>query len=269
MAFDVDFTDLEELRQVRSRDVNLFYDPATGYNKDPSIFGRPNPAWGLDQWLTSDGKTQTRNIAASFRRRFSHNFQTSATYTRTLSLKDNTTGFGYQANNPFYPDGDWSQSGAFQRDTVRANAIVNLPRQFALAGSFFYGSGAHYNASSSSSPYGKPGTNRLNIGAPITIPAAMLDRWEGPAVIGTGTVWPRNALVGEPLKKVDLRITSHIKVVNNVKVELLAEVFNVFNWMNYGSYNTTITSASFGQPVANSGNAYVPREGQLGVRLVF
>ena len=39
--------------------------------------------------------------------------------------------------------------------------------------------------------------------------------------------------------------------------------------VNYGSFNTTITSTSFGQPIANSGNAYVPREGQLGVRVVF
>ena len=30
--------------QVRSRDVNLFYDPVTGYNIDPTIYGRPNPA---------------------------------------------------------------------------------------------------------------------------------------------------------------------------------------------------------------------------------
>ena len=97
----------------------------------------------------------------------------------------------------------------------------------------------------------------------------MLDRWEGPAVIATGATWPRNALGGLPLHKVDMRLTSHIKVVNNVKVELLAEVFNVFNRKNYGSYNTTITSASFGQPLANSGNAYVPRSGQLGVRVMF
>ncbi len=130
-----------------------------------------------------------------------------------------------------------------------------------MAGSYFYGSGSHYNATSGSDPYSKPGTNRLNIGAPITIPAAMLDRWEGPAVIATGSVWPRDALEGLPLHKVDLRLTSHIKVVNNVKVELMAEVFNVFNWKNYGSYNTTITSASFGQPLANSGNAYVPARG--------
>jgi hypothetical protein len=269
MAFDLDLTELQEIHQVRARDVNLFYDPVTGYNKDPAIYGRPNPAWGLDQWLTSDGKTESRLLSASFTRRFSHHFQASSTYTRTLSMKDNTTGFGYFANNQFDQNADWAASTGYQRDTFRANGIINLPYQFALAGSFFYGSGSRYNATSSVTPFSKPGANRLNTGTPIVIPAAMLDRWDGPAVIAPGAVWPRDALVGLPLHKVDLRITSHIKVVNNVKVELLAEVFNVFNWKNYGSYNTTITSAAFGQPLANSGNAYVPREGQFGVRLQF
>jgi len=269
MAFDVDFTSLEERDMVRSRDVNLFYDPVTGYSKDPTIYGRPNPAWGLDQWLTSDGKTQSRLISSSFTRRFSNNFQASVAYTRALSMKDNTTGFGYQADNPFDQDADWAQSAAFQRDTFRSNGIVRLPWQLSLAGSYFYGSGAHFNPSSSVRPYSKPGTNRLNIGAPITIPAAVLDRWEGPAMIATGTTWPRNALRGLPLHKVDMRVTKTVTLVNNVNIELLAEVFNVFNRKNYGAYNTTITSASFGQPVATSGNAYVPRQGQLGVRVNF
>ena len=123
----------------------------------------------------------------------------------------------------------------------------------------------HYRANSSS----VPGDPSLNIGPPITIPAAVLSRWDGPAVIASGTVWPRDALQGLPLHKVDMRLTSRLKIVNNVKVELLAELFNVFNWKNYGAYNTTLTSAAFGQPVASSGNAYVPREGQLGVRVVF
>jgi hypothetical protein len=88
-------------------------------------------------------------------------------------------------------------------------------------------------------------------------------------VIATGTTWPRNALRGMPLHKVDMRVTKTITLVNNVNIELLGELFNVFNRKNYGSYNTTITSASFGQPVASSGNAYVPRQGQLGVRVNF
>jgi hypothetical protein len=269
MSFDLDYTDLEELHQVRSTDMNLFYDPTTGYNLDPTAYGRPNPAWGQDQWLTSDGKTQTRNLAGSFTRRFSHNFQVSVVDTLGLSLKDNTTGFGYFADNQFNPHADWATSAGFQRETLRVNGIVNLPWQFALAGSFFYGSGQRFNPSSSMDPYSKPGTNRLNTGAPITIPAGVLSRWDGPAVIATGALWPRDGLKGLPLHKVDLRLTSRIKLINNTKVELLAEVFNVFNAKNYGNYNTTITSASFGQPVASSGNAYVPREGQLGVRVVF
>jgi hypothetical protein len=88
-------------------------------------------------------------------------------------------------------------------------------------------------------------------------------------VIATGTEWPRNALRGLSLKKIDLRFTKRFKIVNNVSAEILAEVFNVFNWKNYGNYTTLLTSANFGKPVASSGNAYVPRQGQLGVRLQF
>ena len=146
-------------------------------------------------------------LSSSFTRRFKNNFQGGVTYTRTLRKNDDTTGFGSFADNQFDPDADWSQSSDFQRDTFRANGIVNLPWQVTLAGSFFYGSGSHYNATLSGRPFSKPGTNRLNIGAPIVIPAAMLDRWEGPAVIATGTVWPRNALRGLPLHKVDMRVS--------------------------------------------------------------
>jgi hypothetical protein len=269
MGIDVDLTALEERDQVIGRDVNLFYDPGTGYSKDPTTFGRPNPNYGQIQWMQSTGKTETVLLSSSFTRRFHRNFQGGLTYTRTLAKNDDTTGFGIQSNNQFDLDGDWSRSNDFQRDTLRANGILNLPWQFTLAGSYFYGSGNYFNATSSLKPFSKPGTNRLNTGAPIAIPAAVLDRWDGPAVIATGAVWPRNALQGLALHKVDMRVTKRVKLVNNLNVELLAELFNVFNWKNYGNYNTTITSASFGQPVASSNNAYVPREGQLGVRVVF
>jgi hypothetical protein len=269
MAFDVDVTALEERNQVRSRDPNLFYDPVNGYSKDPTTAGRPNPAWGQIQWINSTGKTESILLATSFTRRFSHHFQAGVTYTRTLARNDNTTGFGYLADNQFNPDADWERSNGFQADTLRGNWIVQLPMQFTFAGSYFYGSGAYYNATSNLKPFSKPGTNRLNTGAPIAIPAAVLDRWDGPAVIATGTVWPRNALKGLPLNKVDMRLTKRIKISGDTSVEVLAEVFNVFNTDNYGGYNTTLTSAAFGQPVASSGNAYVPRSGQLGVRVQF
>ncbi|MEQ1756950.1 MAG: TonB-dependent receptor [Vicinamibacterales bacterium] len=268
MGFDADLTYVTEKNLVTARDPNLFYDPITGYNLDPAK-GRPNPAYGQVQWMESTGRAETMMLATSFTRRFRNNFQAGATYTRTLIQKDNTTGFGIQANNQFDLDADYSRSADFQRDTFRANGIVNLPWDISMSASFLYGSGSYRNATLSGRPFGKPGTNRLNVGAPITIPAAVLDRWDGPAVIATGTVWPRNALRGLPLHKVDLRLSRKIKFSDSVSVTLLGEVFNAFNWKNYGSYNTQLDSASFGQPVASSGNAYTPRAAQLGFRLEF
>jgi hypothetical protein len=269
MGFDADLTALEERNQVVGRDPNLFYDPATGYNLDPVTSGRPNPAYGQIQWMQSTGKTETVLLSSSFTRRFKNNFQGGVTYTRTLARNNDTTGFGIQANNQFDLDGDWARATDYQRDTFRANGIVNLPGQITVAGSFLYGSGTYYTATLSGRPFNKPGTNRLNVGAPIAIPAAMLDRWDGPEVIDTGSVWPKNALHGLALHKVDMRISKRVTIGGGMSVDLLGEVFNVFNTKNYGSYNTQLDSASFGQPVASSGNAYVPRSGQLGFRIEF
>ena len=86
---------------------------------------------------------------------------------------------------------------------------------------------------------------------------------------------PRNALEGLPLHKVDLRLTKDVKVAGNLKVSFIGEVYNLFNWDNYGSYNTSLSAtnaaqtAVFGQPTQNLGNAYVPRQGQLACRISF
>ena len=156
-----------------------------------------------------------------------------------------------------------------------------MPWGLSTSVSYFYGSGSRYSASIASTPYGKPGTNRLNLltsgaAAPaIVIPAAIADRFDGPSTIASGAVIPRNALEGLPLHKVDLRLTKDVKVAGSLKVSFIGEVYNLFNRENYGSYNTSLSAtnaaqtAVFGQPTQNLGNAYVPREGQLACRISF
>jgi len=117
-------------------------------------------------------------------------------------------------------------------------------------------------------PFGKPGTNRLNIGAPIVIPADVRDRFDGPGVIGTGEVVPPNALKGFPLHKIDLRVSKRFRVAD-VRLTALGEIFNLSNRNNFGNYVGQVDSPRFGQAAASSGNAYVPRSGQLGVRFEF
>jgi hypothetical protein len=185
------------------------------------------------------------------------------------------------ANNQFnYLAGEYATSTDFQRNTVRAWLIYRLPWGFNVSISDFYGSGTRYAATIATTPYGKPGSNRLNLlpsGAPVpamVIPANVAGRWDGPSVIGSGTVIPRDALQGLPLYKTDLRLTKDVRI-GGLKGSLIAEVYNMFNHANYGSYNTTLSptnpavNAVFGQPVQNTANAYIPREGQLAFRLSF
>jgi len=284
-GFDVDLTHWTEYRDVRTIDANLAFNPVTGYNQAVgSAPVRPNPAYAGVFQFVSDGKREQTAIASSVTRRLKNRFQAGLTYTLMLEMKDNgAVGYGNApANNPFdYLDGEWATSVDFQRNTIRLWGLMQLPWGFNTSVTYFYGSGNRFNNSIATSPYGKPGTNRLNLTATgaatnaIAIPEGVLDRWNGPAVIASGDVIPRNALEGLPLHKIDLHVTKDVKLARTSKVQLVAEVFNLFNHANYGSYNTSLnataaaTTALFGTPNQNAGNAYIPRQAQLGFKVAF
>jgi hypothetical protein len=282
-GIEADLTHYDEYHDTRSIDANLFFNPATGYNGLVSA-GRPNPAYGQVLAFTSDGRKDQTQISTGLTRRLKKNFQAGVTYTLMLAMRDNGT-LGYTtptASNPFdYLDGEYGTSTDFQRHTVRAWTLYQLPWGVATSVSYFYGSGNRFNATISGTPYGKTGNNRLNLGntggaaAAIVVPAAVVDRFDGPSTITSGMVIPRNALEGLPLHKVDLRMTKDIQLVGRTRVSLIAEVFNLFNHANYGSYNMTLsatnaaTTALFGTPAQNTGTAYVPRQAQLAFRVGF
>ena len=282
-GFEADLTHYDEYRDTRSIDANLFSSGTTGYNALVSA-GRPNPAWGQVLAFTADGRKDQTQISTGLTRRLQKKFQAGVTYTLMLSMHDNgTLGYtGPSANNPFdYLNGEYATSTEFQRNTVRAWTLYQMPWGLSTSVSYFYGSGNRFAASISATPYGKTGTNRLNLtntggaAGTIVIPAGVADRYDGPATIPSGMVIPRNALQGLPLHKVDLRLTKDIRITGNVKAQLIGEVFNLFNHANYGSYNTTLSATSaattslFGLPAQNGGNAYVPRMAQLAFRVAF
>jgi hypothetical protein len=283
MGIEADLTHYTEFHDTRSIDANLRYDAATGYNALVSA-GRPNRAYGQLLAFTSDGKKDQTQLSMAVTRRLRAGFQGGITYTLMLAMHDDGT-LGYTnptANNPFdYLNGEYATSTDFQRNTLRMWALYQLPWGISTSVSYFYGSGNRFNATISGTPFGKTGNNRLNAsntgGASpsIVVPDAMLDRWLGPDVIASGVVIPRNALEGLALHKVDVRLTKEILLVGTARLQLIGEVFNLFNRANYGSYNTTLSAtnvaqtALFGRPAQNTGNAYVPRQGQLGFRLAF
>ncbi len=155
--------------------------------------------------FTSDGRKDQTQVSTGADTPPADEFQAGMTYTLMLAMHDNGT-LGYTnptANNPFdYLDGEYATSTEFQRNTVRAWALYQLPWGFSTSVSYFYGSGNRFNATIAATPYGKTGTNRLNVSntggrrPPSPFRPRSRDRFNGPAVITSGMVIPRNALEG-------------------------------------------------------------------------
>lgn len=74
-----------------------------------------------------------------------------------------------------------------------------------------------------------------------------------------------NSLRGDPFFNTDLRLTKKFFLDQRRNVELMWEMFNLFNTMNLADFNGNERASTFGQPRA----ALPPFQAQLGVRLTF
>ena len=281
LGFEADFTHWKGYHFARQRDPNLFFNPATGYNRNPAQ-GRPDPKYGRIQWLESNGKADYAAIATGLNRRYANNWQASMNYTYMLFMNDNTTGFQSEPNNPFDPEAEWARSTDFQRHTLRFNGIWRLPYDISVSGAYLFGSGNYYQTTVALNPFAHTGVTRLNSGTtalviPETIPVSttnpdtvnVRDRFEGPTTIAPGEIAPRNALRGLPLHRIDVRVSKDLNLPNGIRLTGIAEVFNLTNHANYGAYNAQINSPTFGQPRQNLLNAYQPRVMQLAFKVGF
>jgi hypothetical protein len=267
MSVESDLTHYVWRNDTVTRSMNLLYDPVTGYNVNP-LTRRPLPEYNEIIYFQSLGRRDNLALSSALNRRFKDNFQAGVTYTYTFFYRDDTGSISWTegaANNQFcHLDCEWATSTSFQRHTLRAHWMYQLPLGLGISGLYKFGSGNPINTQIATTPYGKPGTNRLNLGAPIRVPEFLGDRWSGPTVIGTGDVVPRNALMGLPLHTVDLRVTKDFTLAPSTKLSLFAEAFNVFNRNNWSGFTSQVDSASFGQPTSGS-----YRSGQLGLKLAF
>ena len=281
IGVEADLTHWKGYNFARQRDPNLFFNPATGYNRNPAQ-GRPDPSYGQIQWLESNGKADYAAISSALTRRYANSWQASMSYTYMLFANDNTTNFQYQGNNPFDPEAEWARSTEFQRHTLRFNGIWRLPYDMSVSGAYLFGSGNYYSTTVALNPYGHTGTTRLNSGtSAIVVPESLatspanssvisvLDRFDGPTSIAPGEVAPRNALQGLPLHRLDVRFSKDVNLPGGIKLTGIAEVFNLTNHENYGAYNGQLNSTTFGQPRQSLLNAYQPRVMQLAFKVSF
>jgi hypothetical protein len=240
---------------------NLTYDPATGANyPSTDISRKPLPHWDWASLTMNGWVYNAHALQTAFTKRMSNRWQASGTYTlewvRDKEPRPHTWNGSAIVEVPFptAPDlgGEYGLAAGDQRHRAVFNGIWELPYDFQLSGVYFFGSGHRYET--------RWGTDLRRIGS---------SRFGEQRLRPDGTIVPRNAFVGKPMHRMDMRLQRRFPIGGRVGVDGMLEVFNLFNRANYGSYVLTEVSRNYLAPQQNTNIAYAPRTLQLGFRLAF
>jgi Carboxypeptidase regulatory-like domain/TonB dependent receptor-like, beta-barrel len=234
--------------------INLSYDPVTGINYPfTDISRRPFPDWGVLAMNVMGGRSNYHALQTSFTKRLSQRWQASGTYTLGWLYDQSAPAVSGTTPVPFPVardlGGEYSFGQTDQRQRATFNGIWQVGHGFQLSGLYFYGSGQRFNRTY--------GGDLRNCGQGC-------DRLRP-----DGTIVPRNAFVGDPLHRVDLRLQQRLKLAGRVSLDGILEAFNLFNHQNYGNYEVRESNDSYGKPIPILSLAYQPRMMQLGFRATF
>jgi hypothetical protein len=112
---------------------------------------------------------------------------------------------------------------------------------------------------------------RYRTKTPYNIITGFDDNRDGATNDIPSTAATQNSGRGSDFSQLDLRVAKRFALGSRSHVELIAEMFNVFNETNPGGYTGNMRSSSFGQPTDYAGDFQrgEQRVAQLGLRLQF
>lgn len=237
--------------------------------RDPVTRLRPNPVFGRVDQNQSTAFLRYRALYTKLEKRFSHRTQFLVSYTYTRS-RDNNPGSRYL--DPFDSSLDNGPSNGERRQALVASGSVLLPGSVTLgvvwqvrsqlpwsptAGRDLNGDGFNSDLA--------PGTTRNSGSRSLNL--AAINAWR--AANGQQPI-DAAQIDSSRINMTDMRVSKTIRFGRGVRVELLAQAFNVFNTRNlqaqYGGGRVTSALAStFGR--LNS--ARPMRQGELAVKFLW
>jgi hypothetical protein len=255
-AIDVNYVNIRSRDEKSIQDnVNITFDPATG-NPWPysDVAHRAFPTYGVVGMIPHTGQSDYHGLQTSVTKRMSDHWQGTLTYTLAGIWDQDPQPISGFTEVPFPVakdlGGERSLAEGDQRHRLVFNGIWEVGRGFQVSGIYFYGSGQRSQVVCGCDARG--------------LQIASVDRMRL-----DGTIIPRQSFVGEPIHRVEMRVQQRVPIGNRASIAGFAEVFNVFNHDNFGAYNLTESSQTFGQPIASSNLSYAARTVQLGFRLQF
>jgi hypothetical protein len=245
-AISIGYVHLRGLHNILSRNVNVPRFPASA--GVPNL-GRPDPNWGNISRFESSGDSYYDGMIVTYRQRYASWATFRVSYTLSKALDDTGNFFFSTPQNNFDLRDEHALSDNDQRHRFVLSGTLE-PRGslngFQLSYIFTYASRLPFNVVT--------GTDR------------NFDTNNNDRPLGVG----RNAGRGFDFASLDLRLSRKLAVTERLKLDVIAEGFNLLNRANLAIPNNTFGSgvtpvASFGQPTA----AFDPRQLQFGLRLSF
>lgn len=237
--------------------------------RDPVTRLRPNPVFGRVDQNQSTGEMRYKALYLKFEKRYSNRTQFLATYTYTRSEDNNLLG---RYLDPFDLDLDWGPSGGERRHALVLSGSVLLPFDVTLGAVWTARSQLPWTATAGRDVNADgfntdlvPGTTR-NAGS-RTLDLSAVNAWRA----SNGVVPISEAQIDSSrLNLVDLRASKDVRLTGTVRLQLMAQVFNLFNTDNlqsqYGGGRVgNALSANFGRILT----ARPSTQGELAVRLFW
>lgn len=266
----------------RFRDVNLFPpspDPVTGrmvYDRSR----RPVPVASFVIQRESTALARYYAVTAAVQKRYSHRFQLQAFYTwsRNYTDDDNEREANLRVStDDFDHRQDWGPASHDIRHNFVLNGVWTLPLDFQLSGILAWQSGYPFDALT--------GNDSPALAAATAITPAALENFrrllgDPNATVyvggnGDGNIQDRPMVNGRVLQRnffrqpsffnVDLRLAKAVPIGGRARLQVLMDLFNVFDNANRTTTNTVMTSPAFG----SLNNVGPPRAFQVGARLSY
>jgi len=249
-------------------------------NSSPILPGAP---LGNITQAESSGNSSYNALWVTARRRLTRNLQFDASYTWSKSLDYSSFSTrGIVIQNSYDLDADRGLSDFDARHRFVVTALYELPFHqnrlvdgWQLSAIVQSQSGNAFNVvTTNSSVNGLAGTLRPDVNGPINI-LGRVDGWFDTSVFTAverlGNLG-RNAVIGPTFNNTDFSITKTTKLAENLRIQLRAEFFDLFNHANFGQPNNVVGSPAFGLitntrfPTGESGSS---RQIQFAMRLMF
>jgi hypothetical protein len=261
-------------RLALMRDINMPPPSASGLSQTARPYYAQYPALQAINELESIGRSEYNSLQMSLIQNNWHGLSGRLNYTLGHAMDNGSEARNTLPMNSANIDQDWGNAAFDVRHIFSAGFTYSLPAM----GGTQWGDGWQFNVIStlqSGTPYNiTSGTDVSGTGERqdrpnlVSDPFAnlpvssnpLLQYYFNPAAFanpaqGTFGNLARNAYYGPGFKTVDISVFKTTKLTSKMSVQLRAEMFNVFNWINWANPGATLSSSTSFGLLSNTRNA--------------